>query len=39
MLKTIALVALVVTSLGLGACASKQTQPVASSPASVGYSK
>lgn len=40
MIKSIAIIALAVTALGLGACASKQSQPVTKTPpASVGYSK
>jgi hypothetical protein len=39
MIKTLAIIALTVTALGLGACASKQSQPVSQAPASVGYSK
>ncbi len=38
-IKAIPLVAVVVASVVLSACASKQSQPVTSTPASYGYSK
>ncbi len=38
-IKAITLVAVVAASVALSACASKQSQPVTSAPASYGYSK
>jgi len=39
MIKTLAIVAVAIATLGLGACASKQSTPASTAPASVGYSK